>query len=320
VRKTALKMKKSIIVLLVMLSLSCFTACSDSGAQDFPVLDESVSVSDISDAESPAKNEEALLDKSETEPAASESDTIGIQYINNLFYSGNIDVIWNGKGSIRTITGKFTDKTVTSAEDAAELLNSMSTLFGNSFHAEASDFSIREYDTETVYRYSPTVKGVSVSGYQIVLSVSESKVTSLFSTYDSCIESVYNEFYITGEEAEKIAVSHLLKLNEEFIEALAEESGVSIEEVTGIMLDALEIRTEAIVTEISQEEPRLMWSVLLTAKYRYEDNGDVEEYCDWNDIYDYGKYMWSYLSSTYYIRATGDGAGEILYIDDGIIA
>lgn len=316
-RKTVMKMKKSIIVLIVMLSLSYFTACSDSGAQDFPLLDESASESDVSDTESAAKDEETLLDKTETEPAVSEPDTIGVQYINNLFYSGDIDVIWNGNGSIGTITGKFTDKTVTSAEDAAELLNSMSALFGSNFHAEALNFSVQEYDTETIYRYSPTVNGAAVSGHQIVLSVTGGEVTYLASTYDSFIESVCTEFEMTGEEAEKTAVSHLLKLNEEFIEALSEESGLPSEEVTDILLDALEIRTEAVITEIPQEEPRLMWSVWLTAKYMYEDNGDVDEYCDWDDIYDYGKYMWSYLSSTYYIGANGDGAGEILYIDNG---
>lgn len=320
-RKTILIMKKSVIVLLIMCSLPYFTACSDSEVQDFSLSDEitSAEVSDMSETESAAKTEEVLSAKSETETAYPISDTIDIQYINNLFYSGDIDVIRGGNGRIRTITGKFTDKTVNSAEDAAELLNLMSTLFGEVFYAEASDFMVKEYDTETIYRYSPSINGVSVSGSQIVLSVSDGEVTYFSSTYDSRIESVCTEFDVDGEEAERIAVSHLFESSESLIAALSEESGASSEEVTDILLDALEIRTEAVITELPQEEPQLMWSVLLIGKYPYEDNGDVEEYCDWNDIYDYGKYMWSDLSDTYYIYANGDSAGEILYIDDGIV-
>ena len=315
-------MKKSVIALLIMCGLSCFAACSDTEVQDFSLTDETTSeeVSDAAETENVTKSEETLSAKDEAEPTDSVSDTIDIQDINNMIYSGNIEVTRDGKGMIRAISGKFTDKTVTSAEDAAELLNSMSTLFGDAFHADASDFTVQDYDTETVYRYSPTVNSVSVAGSQIVLSVSGGEVTYLSNTYDSRIESVCTELTVDGDEAENIAVGYLFESRERLIDNLAEEAGVSIEEVTDILLDALEIRTEAVITEISQEEPRLMWSVLLTGKYQFEDNGDDEEYCDWNDIYDYGKYMWSALSSKYYICANGDEAGEILYIDDGMIS
>lgn len=315
-----MNMKKSVIVLLIMCGLSCFAACSDSEVQDFSLTDEITSgeVSDTAETESVTKSEETLSDKDETEPTDSLSDTINIQDINNMIYSGDIEVIQDGRGRIRTITGKFTDKTVASAEDAAELLNSMSSLFGNAFHAEASDFIVQEYDTETIYRYSPTVNGVSVAGSQIVLSVSDGEVTYLSNTYDSRIENVCTELTVTAEEAENIAVRDLLAANEDLIDALVSESGLTSEEVTDILIDALVIRSEAVITEFSQEEPLLMWSVLLTGN-PYEDNGDEEEYCDWNDIYDYGKYMWSDLSDTYYIYANGDSAGEILYIDDGMI-
>ena len=315
-------MKKSVIALLIMCGLSCFAACSDTEVQDFSLTDETTSgeVSDTAETENVTKSEETLSAKDEAEATDSVSDTIDIQDINNMIYSGDIEVTRDGKGVIRAISGKFTDKTVTSAEDAAELLNSMSTLFGDAFHADASDFTVQDYDTETVYRYSPTVNSVSVAGSQIVLSVSGGEVTYLSNTYDSRIESVCTELTVDGDEAENIAVGYLFESRERLIDNLAEEAGVSIEEVTDILLDALEIRTEAVITEISQEEPRLMWSVLLTGKYQFEDNGDDEEYCDWNDIYDYGKYMWSALSSKYYICANGDEAGEILYIDDGMIS
>lgn len=315
-----MNMKKSVIVLLIMCGLSCFAACSNSEVQDFSLTDETTSeeVSDTEKTEGVTKSEEALSDKDGQEPTDSLSDTINIQDINNMIYSGDIEVIQDGRGRIRTITGKFTDKTVASAEDAAELLNSMSSLFGNAFHAEASDFIVQEYDTETIYRYSPTVNGVSVAGSQIVLSVSDGEVTYLSNTYDSRIENVCTELTVTAEEAENIAVRDLLAANEDLIDALVSESGLTSEEVTDILIDALVIRSEAVITEFSQEEPLLMWSVLLTGN-PYEDNGDEEEYCDWNDIYDYGKYMWSDLSDTYYIYANGDSAGEILYIDDGMI-
>lgn len=312
-------MKKNIIVLLIMCGLSCFAACSDSEVQDFSLTDETAlrEASDTAETESVTKSEETMSYKDDTEPTASVSDTIDIQDINNLVYSGDIEIIRDGKGRLRTIIGKFTDKTVTSAEDAAELLNSMSTLFGNAFHAEASDFIVQEYEDEVIYRYSPTVNGVSVAGSQIVLSVSDSEVTYLSNTYDSRIESVCTELTVTAEEAENIAVSDLLAANEDLIDALVSESGLTSEEVTDILLDALQISSEAVITEFSQEEPLLMWSVLLSGN-PYEDNGDEEEYCDWNDIYDYGQYMWSALSDTYYIYANGDSAGEILYIDDGM--
>lgn len=317
--KTTLKMKKRMIVMLFMCVMPYFTACSDAEVQDFSLVDEetSAAVYDMSETESVTKNESG---KDESEPTESVSDTIDIQDINNLFYNGDIDVIHGGNGRIRTIIGKFTDKTITSAEDAAELLNSMSSLFGDDFHAEASGFTVQEYDTETVYRYSPTVNGISVAGSQIVLSVSSGEVTYLSNTYDSRIESVCAEFDVNVDEAEKTAVNDLFAANEKMIDALVSESGLTSGEVTNILLDALEIRSEAVIMEISHEEPQLMWSVLLIGKYPYEDNGDDEEYCDWDDIYDYGKYMWSYLSDTYYIYANGDNAGEILYIDDGMIA
>ena len=117
-------MKKSVIALLIMCGLSCFAACSDTEVQDFSLTDETTSgeISDTAETENVTKSEETLSAKDEAEPTDSVSDTIDIQDINNMIYSGDIEVTRDGKGVIRAISGKFTDKTVTSAEDAAELL------------------------------------------------------------------------------------------------------------------------------------------------------------------------------------------------------
>lgn len=112
------------------------------------------------------------------------TDNIDLGYIENLIGAGIVEVTIDNNGQLRMIDGQFTNKTVVSADDAANILNCSSSLFENGLVINASDILVQEDYDETVYKYNHNVNGIPVVGSQIILTVTDNKVTGLFSTYD----------------------------------------------------------------------------------------------------------------------------------------
>lgn len=234
-----------------------------------------------------------------------------------MIFSGMIEVIQDTNGNIRTIDGKFTDKAANSVEDAIHILNCASTLFGNKFDANNGKFFEQHNGDETFYRYSPRINGIPVMGNQIILASKNGKVTGLFSTYDSRIENVNTVSQISSIDASEIALNDIFDTYQEIVDSLVDESGLTSNEIIEILKGSLTIDS-ALAIYNDADAPKLSWIISLKNEYVYDDDGDNDISIDYNDIYDYGNYVLSFLNSTYYIGANGVDKGNILYIDDGI--
>lgn len=246
------------------------------------------------------------------------TNVIDLGYIEDLIFAGMIDVIQDNDGKIRAIDGKFTNKTVNSKEDIVWILNAASTLFGERFSVSNSNISVRQYENEYIYRYSPQINGIPVDGSEIVIFVKNGEVTGLFSTYDNLIEKVNVVSQISDEEAYEITCNYFFSTISNIIGSLVAESGLSEEEVIKILRDSLTFNSRQIIYINYESAPELAWEVSFKNEYLFEDTGDGEFNIDFDDIYDYGKYILSSIHYTYYIKANENNAGEIVYIDDGI--
>ena len=146
-----------------------------------------------------------------------EDDEIDRGDIEDMITSGDIDVIFDEYGNIRTIDGLFTDKKVSSKQDAAEVLNSAASLFSGDWYFEATADRVTSQSAgdgtleESFYRYSPTVNGIPVLGSQIILSTKDNgEVTGLFSSYNNAINQVDLSPDLDAKEAANAAVEQLM--------------------------------------------------------------------------------------------------------------
>lgn len=212
----------------------------------------------------------------------------------------------------RMIDGQFTNKTVGSADDAANILNCSSSLFENGLVINASDILVQEDYDETVYKYNHKVNGIPVVGSQIILTVTDNKVTGLFSTYDKKASSTNTFNQVTNEDAVSCALNALFINESEYIDALVIESGLTETEVRGILRDSLTIDSKLIIKSTNIASPELLWQITLKNDHSLEDDEDLGIMIDFDDIYDYGKYILSFVNETYFIYANGNNAGNIM--------
>ncbi|OZE83867.1 hypothetical protein CH305_05230 [Rhodococcus sp. 15-649-2-2] len=131
----------------------------------------------------------------------SQASSIQLSELAQLVATGQIDVVENSDGEIRTIEGKFIDASVKDAADAAATLNRVAALIGapsqfaDTAHITSKTVQqVRRDGTafaETYYYVSPTQNGIRVIGSQIVLVTNASgDVTGLYSTYDNDLTAV----------------------------------------------------------------------------------------------------------------------------------
>lgn len=227
----------------------------------------------------------------------------------------SVRLIRGGGGALYAADGS--EITVSSAAEAAEVLNRVTGLFGEGFAASEADITVTENGEEVFYRYSPRVNGVPVIGNQLILSAMNGTVTGLFGRYDPRVETVDLTSMITAEAAEEIAFSDFFGSVSGVAERFSEMSGLSLEEAEAILRGSFEVESVSAIASI-RELPELIRSVTLKNSYEYEDDGDTVTEVDWDDPYDYGNYFFSDTIRTYSIAANGENAGEILYVDDWI--
>ena len=98
----------------------------------------------------------------------------------------------------------------------------------------------------------------------------------------------------------------------EYIDALVIESGLTETEVRGILRDSLTIDSKLIIKSTNMTSPELLWQITLKNDHSLEDDEDLGIIIDFDDIYDYGKYILSFVNETYFIYANGNNAGNIL--------
>ncbi len=241
-------------------------------------------------------------------------DIIDLGDIVNMASEGTVEVIYGNDGGVRMVDGTFTAEKVDSAADAADVLNSASTLFGENFYARS--LAIKEQtaeDTaetqETFYRFSPTVDGIPVLGSQVILTADdEGNVSGLFNTYNDKIYDVDTWAEIEEDEAEEKVLALLVEEAEisNYLDTLVSDTATK-EEVTELFKKEMNVTPELVIyAGADNEKPILVYTIRITG---YEASADTEnEEADDSEVT--GTEM-PLVDVTYYIYANGEQTGEV---------
>lgn len=237
-----------------------------------------------------------------------DTDNIDLGYIEDLIAVNQIEVNFDENSQVRAIDGKFTNKPLNSAEDAAAILNCAHTLFGDNFHADAEDIEVQTNEDETFYRYTPSVNGVAAPGSQIIISAKDGEVTGLTSSYKKATETMNTTPAISSEEAVNVAFESLFAEYPEYVSAVVEASGLTEDEVKEIFKNSFEVTAVTSIIPTANMQQTLIWQVKLV------NNNELtaDTVVDMNDVNDYAKYLFSFINREYYIYADGEKAGTIL--------
>ncbi|AFM18054.1 Zinc metalloprotease (elastase) [Mycolicibacterium chubuense NBB4] len=109
--------------------------------------------------------------------------------LGGLLSRDGVEVTLNSTGAAGVIDGRFTDQVVTSAGDAASVLNAVAPALGLATgFADSSAIAVSSAGTgataENFYRLTETVDGIDVLGSDVVLVTdADGRVTSLFNNY-----------------------------------------------------------------------------------------------------------------------------------------
>jgi Zn-dependent metalloprotease len=201
---------------------------------------------------------------------------------------GAVTVQMGTDGRISVIDGTFTDAHVFTTAEAAAVLNAFAPVLGAETGFASTDFMTVQRvaipgTTEEFYRLRQNVGGIDVIGSDVVLVTDgNGTVTGLFNYNDSRLADVDTTPDISdGSAAAALAAAHL-----------ATSTGLQPGRRTvARILDATTADTELVIVALNADEaPSLAWRVTLRA-------GDTDKPA---------------VGATYYIRANGDDAGEVI--------
>ncbi len=201
-----------------------------------------------------------------------------------MITDGTIETIRGENGVFSVIDGTFTDRAVTSVDDAAAILNSARSLFGENFYAEADEITSQnlpgdgEAPAMNFYRYTPEIDGIPVLGSEIVLTADEQgTVSSMFNTYNRMVENVDATATVTEQQAVDAALAKLLA-EVEITASLqaAAEGNLGYETVQSQFTDSLTVESELVVYAMSGSgAPALAWQVSLATDLDYMPTDDL---------------------------------------------
>lgn len=231
-------------------------------------------------------------------------DKIDLGDIEDLVSKGKVEVLRDDYGNVISVDGKFTDRKVTTKEEAAEVLNSAAPLFGDGFSASASEIEVQKNSAgveESSYRYTPIINEIPVVGSQIVLvTKKDGEVTSISNSYDARINSVDTEITISSDEAEEKALESLISEDETsmFLQSLVTEQK-SYDDISDDFKNMVDIKADKVIFA-KEDLPRLTYAVQLYCLLdNEEDDTDVLA-----------------VDKTYYIAANGNDVGNVICIID----
>lgn len=128
----------------------------------------------------------------------------------------DVSVSQNKDGSVRVITGTFTSTKVTSASEAAALLNSLAPVLGAaSGFATPDSITVQHAGTtdagdvaETFYRFHDSISGVPVLGSEVIVVADQNgTVTAVFNNLDARTDDVDLTTNATSAQAAAAAIS-----------------------------------------------------------------------------------------------------------------
>lgn len=244
------------------------------------------------------------------------TNNIDLGYIEKLISSGLITANFDENSVVRAIDGKFTNKPLNSAEDAADILNCARTLFGNQFSADSTNITVQTAGDQIYYRLSATLNGVPVLGSQVILSAKDGEVTGLFNTYKKNAEGIDTIATITEDVAIETVYDDIFTTYSSQVDAVVEYSGLTRNEVLEVFRASFTI-TPILVVCTNDTTPLLTWLIEIVNDNNNYDEEDEEIEIDYTDINDYGKYLFNFINRQYYIQANGQNAGNIIRINNG---
>lgn len=209
----------------------------------------------------------------------------------------DVTVGQNADGTVHAITGTFTGTTISSASDAAALLNGMAPLLGAAAgFANADDITVQHAGVdnpttgdiaETFYRFHDSVNGVPVVGSEvIVVADSNGTVTGLVNSLDARAKDIDTTTSANGIQAAVMAFSAYLGTS----------TGEPFRRAISALLAAPSIKPELVVYALDADAaPQLAWKVAV-------DPSDVAQALG----------VPTDPGSTYYIYANGPKAGSVI--------
>ena len=244
-----------------------------------------------------------------------EDEIIDLGDIANLVSNGKIEVIYDKDGNIRTIDGCFTDKKILSLNDAAVVLRSTSSLFGNAYSVSENNITCQTVGDgttleENYYRYTPRINGIPVLGSQIVIATDEDgAVTGLFSTFNYEISYVDTSATISQEEAINTALRETLSRDDvnAFFEGI-QKVNVDIDEIKALFLESLSTHSELLIYAAGDNASPVLTFAVTVTNYKYAvQNGDT----DIEESDPDGTIGTPVIDITYYLYANGHEEGNI---------
>lgn len=201
---------------------------------------------------------------------------------------GAVTVQMGTDGRISLIDGTFTEARVLSSADAAALLNTFAPVLGAQSGFAATDFiTVQRVTaagvTEEFYRLRQNIDGIAVIGSDVVLVTDGlGTVTGLFNYHDSRLSEVNTTPDVSdGSAAAALAAAQLAT-------SMGVRPGPT---AVAKVLESTTTTTELVILALGDDEaPSLAWRVELRT-------GDTDEPA---------------VGATYYIRANGDKAGEVI--------
>ena len=278
----------------------------------------------------------SISEKERTSVSSEEEnrESITLEDIQEMASDGTIDVVSDDNGKVRSIIGGFTDYQVNTASDAADALNSVSTLFGDSFHADEQDIVIQTLDdgnvVESFYRYAPIINGIPVFGSQIILSTDETgKANGVFSNYNETIETVDTVATLTDDEARSIAVEEFLQQDEirSYLDIMTRQEDT--DEIIGLFKKLLDVKSALIIYATDSHNLVHLTYAVSVSNFVFNDeskddadtdNKSIDEinFQGNGDMDTENSLVMPISSNTYFILANGDAVGDILSVSSNI--
>jgi Zn-dependent metalloprotease len=277
------------------------TSIGSSGAKHVPVPAAPVQAlfESLFAAARPTKATVSQSSASQTTTSSQASTAVApdLAAIAALRAQSGVTVGQHADGTVHNITGAFTGTTISSASDAAALLNGLAPVLGASAgfanadaitvqHAGSDDPTTGDI-AETFYRFHDSVNGVPVVGSQvIVVTDSSGKVTGLVNDLDPAAQNVNTSTSANSLQAAVMAFSAYL--------------GTSTGEPLGRAISALlaipSIKPKLVIyTPNDKTAPQLAWKVGVDPSDAAQALGVTAD-----------------PGSTYYVYANGSKAGSVI--------
>ncbi|CAN5347116.1 hypothetical protein BH09ACT8_BH09ACT8_30690 [soil metagenome] len=226
------------------------------------------------------------------------SSALDTNQVESLSAQPDVAVTRNPNGSVRVIDGTFTDTKVTSAGDAATLLNGLAPVLGApTGFATADNITVQHAGTtdaatgdiaETFYRFHDSVNGVPILGSEVIVVTDETgTVTSVFNYLDARTDDIDLTTNASSSQAAAAAISAYASTS----------TSDPLGRLISTALAAPTIKPQLVVYALDAgSAPQLAWKVVVDPSQTAQALGVTA----------------TDTGTTYYVAANGAAAGNVM--------